>query len=119
MRDRATPRATVLLVDDEPEIRATLAVILRHSGYEVLTAATAEEAMATMGSDVGERIDVIVTDIVLPERSGVDLLAHARERAPDVEVILMSGAPTLETASAAVRARSSGTQRRPTEPSRS
>ncbi len=97
------PVASVLLVDDELGIRTSLGAYLELHGHTVRTADSAEAAIAIVDSTQGESIDVIVSDIRLPNGSGVDLLAHARERLPDVEVVLMSGAPTVETASAAVR----------------
>ncbi len=96
-------RAAILLVDDEPGIVATLRVFLEDEGHEVLTAGSAEAAMAIVDAEHGASIDVIVTDIRLPSGSGVELLAHARRRRPEVEVVLISGAPNVETASAAVR----------------
>lgn len=92
----------ILIVDDEKSIRRTLRAILRDQGYEVETAEDADHARALLAN--GEW-DVVVTDIVLPGVSGVDLLKAIRAAAPpDVQVIMMTGEPTVETAAEAVRA---------------
>ncbi len=92
--------ARVLIVDDEKSIRFTLSEILRRDGFEVASAEGAEEALRLLSAD---GLDVVVTDIVLPGKSGVDLLKAIRTTAPDIQVIMMTGEPTVETASEAVR----------------
>jgi DNA-binding NtrC family response regulator len=94
---------SVLVVDDEPEILATLGMILEARGFRVKTAQDATTAIRLLDGLISEGLDVVVTDILLPGPSGVDLLAAIRDRSTDVEVVLMSGAPSLETASAAMR----------------
>jgi PAS domain S-box-containing protein/putative nucleotidyltransferase with HDIG domain len=92
--------ANVLIVDDERSIRATLAEFVREDGHDVRTAETAAEALRL----VEERApDVVVTDIILPRMSGVELLTRIHERHPDVQVIMITGEPTVETAAEAVR----------------
>ncbi len=94
--------SSVLLVDDEQSIRATLGEFLRGDGYEVEVAKDAEAAKTLLQERV---FDVVVSDIVLPRISGVDLLHFIREAAPHVQVIMMTGEPTVETSTEAVRAR--------------
>gem|GEM_PF-2778896 len=91
---------TVLIVDDENSIRLTLCEFLQVAGHTVLTAADAAEALRILK---GESVDVVVSDIVLPRINGVDLLRTIREKDQRVQVIMMTGEPTVETASAAVR----------------
>ncbi len=91
----------VLIVDDERSIRITLAEFLREDGFEVDTAEDAfiaEELLKT-GS-----YDVVVSDVILPKINGVELLHKIRSASPHVQVIIMTGEPTVETASEAVRA---------------
>jgi len=95
------PRSKVLIVDDERSIRVTLSAILDNAGYEVETAEDAEQAREMLAQG---RYDVVLSDIVLPRVSGVDLLKAIRQIAPEVQVIMMTGEPTVETASEAVRA---------------
>ena len=90
----------VLIVDDEPDIRSTLDSILREEGYLVTTAGTAGEALDLLRDAA---YDVVLLDIWLPDRDGLDALAEIREldRANVPEVIMISGHGTIE---AAVRA---------------
>jgi signal transduction histidine kinase len=93
--------ARILVVDDEKSIRLTLREFLVAAGYEV---AVAEEAQAAQRLLQDGEFDVIVSDIVLPRMTGVELLRLIRQVSPRVQVILMTGEPTVETASDAVRA---------------
>lgn len=100
--DEARPNGTrVLVVDDEKNIRVTLCAFLQRAGYEVDTAEDAIRARTLLTSGGW---DVVVTDIVLPGASGVDLMKSIRATAPTVQVIMMTGEPTVETAAEAVRA---------------
>jgi putative nucleotidyltransferase with HDIG domain len=92
----------VLVVDDEKSVRVTLCAMLQDAGYEVESAEDAQRAQAVLAQGLW---DVVVTDIVLPGISGVGLLQIIRATAPpDVQVIMMTGGPTVETAAEAVRA---------------
>ena len=78
----------VLLVEDEAGAREGLVEILTILGYEVTAAASAEEAE---GLCAARRIDLLLTDMMLPGRSGIDLAGTLKERLPALPVILMSG----------------------------
>jgi two-component system response regulator AtoC len=95
-----TPLKRILVVDDEPMIVSLLSTILQDGGWEVT-----EANSGTDGIDRLERarFDVILTDLVLPGESGIDLLRAAKEIHPDVEVILMTGFATADTAIEAMR----------------
>ena len=93
--------ARVLIVDDEKSIRNTVSEFLRLGGHEVQAAGDADAAGALMQAQV---FDVVVTDIILPRVSGVTLLQRIKERTPDIQVIMMTGEPTVDTAVEAVRA---------------
>ena len=90
----------VLIVDDEAEIRESLEGILREEGYLVTTAATAGEALELLRDAA---YDVVLLDIWLPDRDGLDTLTEIRqmESGNVPEVIIISGHGTIE---AAVRA---------------
>ena len=90
----------VLVVDDEKSIRTTLQVFLAADDYQVETAADAQEALGLLGD---RDFDVIVSDIVLPGKSGLELLRAIRAAAPLVQVIMMTGEPTVDTAAEALR----------------
>lgn len=92
---------SVLIVDDEQGIRATLSEFLRDENFEVETAADVEEAQKLLGR---RRFDVVVTDIIMPRLSGVDLLKSIHDQQPLAQVILITGEPLLDTATQALRA---------------
>ncbi len=96
-----TAVARVLVVDDERNIRLTLRAFLQDQRYEVALAEDADQALALLAQSSW---DVVLTDMVLPGLSGLDLLKAIRVAAPDVQVIMMTGEPTVETAAEAVRA---------------
>ncbi len=84
----STPR--VLLVDDEPNMRWTMAEFLKRGGYEVLTASDFDTAMEALD---GAEVDAAVVDIVLPGRSGVELLKELGGRATYLPVVMITGEP--------------------------
>jgi two-component system response regulator AtoC len=94
------PLKRVLVVDDEPLIVSLLSTILREKGWDVT-----EVRSGTEGIDLLDRarFDVILTDLVMPGDSGIDLLRAAKEIHPDVEVILMTGYANADTAIEAMR----------------
>jgi PAS domain S-box-containing protein len=90
----------VLIVDDEPSIRLTLAEFVRREGFEPLAAADAAQAAVLFG----EGVEVAVVDINLPGRSGIELLRELRERDPRVPVIVITGEPNVAHLPEIVRA---------------
>jgi PAS domain S-box-containing protein len=90
----------VLVVDDEESIRYTFEVFLSDEGYTVSAAANFDEGIALLRK---KDIDLIFADIILPGRSGVDLLKEAKEILPNVPVIMITGAPSVDTAAESVR----------------
>ncbi len=92
--------ANVLIVEDEAVLRLTFGEFLEHDGYAVHTAEDYDEAVSLL-----DRVDfdVIVTDIILAGRNGVDLLRTVRERGLGCPVVMITGEPNVETASDAVR----------------
>jgi len=93
--------AKILVVDDEQTIRKLIQDILTKGGHSVVTAGDAE---ATMDLLRKQSFDVLVLDIILPDKLGVDLLRNIHDLAPHMQVILITGAPTVETVSEAMRA---------------
>lgn len=93
-------QARVLIVDDEKSIRITLGTMLSGAGYTVSTAGTAAEALERLKEN---RFDVVVSDIILPGGSGIELVRAIRGSAPEVMIILMTGEPTVETATEGFR----------------
>jgi len=94
------PLKRVLLVDDESTIVSLLSTVLREKGWDVTEAGSGTEGIDLLDRS---RFDVILTDLVMPGDSGIDLLRASKEVRPDVEVILMTGCATAETAIEAMR----------------
>jgi two-component system NtrC family response regulator len=84
---------TILIVDDEKNYPPIIAAILEDEGYETLTANSAEAALSILEeSDV----DLILTDMKMPGMDGMELLARARQRDPDLPVIMMTAYGTVD-----------------------
>jgi DNA-binding response OmpR family regulator len=79
-----------LLVDDEPAIQKLLAKVLcRDQSYHVMTASSAEEALA-LSRNRSERIDILITDIDMGDMSGIELYTHIRKERPETRVLFIS-----------------------------
>jgi two-component system cell cycle sensor histidine kinase/response regulator CckA len=85
-----TGHERILLVEDEDSVRAFSARALTATGYEVLEADSGEEALEVL-EDIDYQIDLMVSDVVMPEMDGPTLLVKVRERRPDLKVIFVSG----------------------------
>jgi CheY-like chemotaxis protein len=86
------PRGTerVLVVEDDTEVATLARRVLSQAGYEVAVAGNAEQAMATPWAQ-GGRIDLLLTDVVMPGLSGTDLAEALRARQPGLRVLYVSG----------------------------
>ncbi len=88
----------VLLIDDSPLQLRVREAVLRDAGFEVCIATTAESAHALLRSEpVGQSVQVIVTDHVLPGASGADFVRQLRAIKPAVPVIVITGLPEAES----------------------
>ena len=90
----------ILLIDDEELFREDFALLLRNEGYECLTAPSAEQGLETVKKEFP---DIIFSDIVMPGKSGIDILEDLNRINPDGSVIIMTSFGTLETAIKAFR----------------
>lgn len=90
----------ILIVDDEPGVRAALRAILEDEGYRVTTAASGEEGVEKARL---ESFDAVLLDVWLPGIDGLDALARLRENRTGAEVVMISGHGTIETAVKATR----------------
>jgi CheY-like chemotaxis protein len=81
---------TVLVVEDEPELSRIAGRMLSSAGYRVLYAANGAEALA-LCSEPSNRIDLMFTDVVMPQMGGRELAARAAIERPDLKVLYMSG----------------------------
>jgi DNA-binding NtrC family response regulator len=91
---------TVLVVDDEPSNLASLQKIFEREQMRVLTADSAKAALDVVRK---QRVQVVLTDLMMPGTSGLELLKAVREVAPDTEVVVMTAYGTVETAVQAMR----------------
>src|SRR5215471_19509498 len=95
------PNATTLLiVDDEPSNLASLEKIFLREGMRVLTADGAKGALEVART---HRVHVVLTDLMMPGTSGVELLRALKQVSPDTEVVVMTAYGTVETAVQAMR----------------
>jgi PAS domain S-box-containing protein len=83
-------RATVLVADDEPAVLAMSVAVLKHHGYEVVSAANGREAVARFTATPA-RFSAVVLDFTMPELNGVGALMEIRQCRPGVPAVLMSG----------------------------
>ena len=90
-----SPSASVLVVDDEPIIRETLAEFLQQEGFTVVTCATGEAAVERAGL---QKFDLVLCDVNLPGLDGIEVLERITTRCPETFVILITAYATVETA---------------------
>jgi putative two-component system response regulator len=100
----------ILLIDDEPIVRDLMAEILQDAGYEVTSAETAERALALLESSDPA---LVVSDVLMPGLSGLELLEALNARRASLPVILVTGAGTYETLSEALTHGAAGFVRKP------
>ena len=77
----------VLVIDDSPAVRDTLCKILAYLGYDVVSACNGEEGMEVFHARVP---DIVVTDIIMPEKEGIETIKEMRKADPDVGIIAIS-----------------------------
>jgi DNA-binding response OmpR family regulator len=78
----------ILVIDDTSEIRTPLVEFLRFSGYEVFEAENGKQGLQIFDS---RAIDLVLTDIVMPEKEGLETIMDLRKRKPNLKIIAMSG----------------------------
>jgi CheY-like chemotaxis protein len=88
-RPPAGQRDKLLLVDDDTGVRLTLAALIGLCGYDVAAAASGDEALRLIAS--GERFVALVTDVHMPEMTGIELVTTLLERGIDLPVLFLSG----------------------------
>src|SRR5438309_2492704 len=93
-------RGRLLVVDDQRNMRATTAMLLRAEGFDVLEAGGGEEALAQITSNP---VDVLLTDLRMEPIDGLTLLQRALEMSPHTQVIVMTAYGSIESAVEAMR----------------
>src|SRR6516162_2373484 len=90
-----SPSGAVLIVDDEAEIRESLQTLLDLEGFEVDTAASGEEGLSQMAD---RPFDLVLLDLTLPGRNGMEILSEIRTHDPHLPVIMITAYGTVENA---------------------
>lgn len=93
-------KETILVVDDDPNLRKTLADILKIKGYETATAATGAEAVAALAQGA---VGLALIDLMLPDMPGLEVMARIKEISPLTEAIILTGHASMDTAIEATR----------------
>jgi DNA-binding response OmpR family regulator len=94
------PSAHILVVDDEPNLRRTVARVLQRAGFEVTTAGNGKEGLTLLS---GHTFDLVFMDIRMPDMNGLDALKAIHATNPQLPVILFTGQPDLNSAVIALR----------------
>src|SRR3974390_2687750 len=90
--ESASSAGSVLIIDDESAIRESLHPLLEMEGYDVETAASGREGLAR----IGERaFDLVLLDLALPDRNGMDILSELRVQDPQLSVIMITAYRTV------------------------
>jgi DNA-binding NtrC family response regulator len=97
---RQATSMSILIVDDEPSIREACADVAQHCGMKARAVATAEEALQILELSA---VDILLTDLMLQDTSGLDLLKRVHDSHPDVPVIVLAQYGTIDSAVAATR----------------
>ena len=82
-------KTSVLVVDDEPGVRSALRLVLEHGGYSVLEAENGFDALNQLRT---HSADVVLIDLFMPEREGLETIAAFRQQYPSLKIIAISGA---------------------------
>ncbi len=78
----------ILLIDDDEFVRESLSIVLEDAGYEVTTADNGKTGIKQLTQ---QKFDVMITDVVMPEKDGIEVLMEAKRNYPDTKVIVISG----------------------------
>ncbi len=91
---------SIMVVDDEESVRESLEKVLSKAGYDTRAAGSGNEALSLLSK---EKVDVVLSDLKMPDGDGVELLKNVKKKIPDIEVILLTGYGTIQTAVEAMR----------------
>ncbi|MCK5797870.1 MAG: response regulator [Deltaproteobacteria bacterium] len=100
--------ATLLIVDDDARIRTMLRRVFEHASYQVLDAGDGRQALSVLES---HPVDLLITDIIMPDTEGIELITRVRGRWADLPIIAMSGGGWIDPAPYLELARTLGADR--------
>lgn len=78
----------ILVIDDEVQIRSMLKKMLEREGFNVIVASDGKEGMNLFDK---EPADLVITDLIMPEKDGIEIIRELKKKSPDVPIIAMSG----------------------------
>ena len=93
-------RKSILVLDDDLSVTDSIRLLLSDAGYEVQTAHRVAQALAIFA---GRPFDLVITDLCLPDGTGIDVITHVKSEAPETEVILMTGHGSLDVTIEAIK----------------
>ncbi len=93
-------KGKIIVLDDDPVVTLSCKRILGAEGYNIITVSRGEEAIKRIEN---EEFDLLITDIRLPDTSGIDVLKETRRVQPNTDVVVITGYPTLEDAKESIR----------------
>jgi len=105
--------ARILVIDDDEQVLDMLYESLTREGYDVLRASNGEQGMRLYRE---EPVDLIITDLIMPEKEGIETIIELRQDFPDVKIIAMSGGGRIGTKDYLNMAKIFGVQRTFTKP---
>ncbi len=105
--------ASILIIDDDAQFRAMLRQMLSRAGYEVLEASNGKEGMRTYRD---KPTDLVITDLIMPEKEGIETITELRREFPDVGIIAISGGGKMGPEDYLLGAKLLGAQRILTKP---
>lgn len=100
MANTSSPRANILVVDDDKAFRVATRTLLEDEGYKVALASTGDEALSLL---ISSEVDLMVSDLVMTKMSGIELLEKVKTLYPDLTVIMVTGFGSIETAVEAMK----------------
>jgi two-component system response regulator PilR (NtrC family) len=110
------PPSRLLVVDDEPALRQMLEILFRRQGYEVISVAGVRRALEAIAQSP-RPFPVVLTDLAMPDGTGLDVLAAAKARSTSTEVVLITAHSTVENAISAMRSGAYDFVTKPFDPS--
>jgi CheY-like chemotaxis protein len=108
---RKSPR--VVLIDDDDLVRATLVNALDHAGFDVVAVVNGDEGLRQV---IEKGADIVITDILMPEKDGIETIIQLRKAYPDLKIIAMSGGGQTNNTSLLGHARQFGADATLTKP---
>jgi DNA-binding NtrC family response regulator len=94
------PKGSILVIDDEAEIREGLELLLKTEGYQVIMADTGQSGLLRLGE---QPFDLLLLDVSLPDRNGIELLKDIRRQTPNLPIVLITAYGSIEMARAAFK----------------